>query len=276
MVYFPSPDEQRHIERGLLPKLRKQGIAEDLRGWSWQRPPLAPVYDHALRLSDIASGYCATGRDVYLRHVERTTETTNQMVRGQALHALLAGIIERAKQIIYAHRAECLGILEEQLYLFDVAACGARLDENTLRELAMLREFEARRITQRVADVLAGHRYLGADTLASLALPVSVELKLDGQHLGLTRHLAADAVSFPSLTIFDVKFGRREEFHRLGTAGYALVLESLFEVPFDLGCVVYVRFSDGRLLIERDYHIIHDELRQVFIEQRDEKDAPCL
>ncbi len=62
-----------------------------------------------------------------------------------------------------------------------------------------------------------------------------------------------------------------EEFHRLGTNGYALVLESLHEYPVNLGCIVYVEFQQGRLLIERDFHIIGDELRQQFIDDRDQR-----
>jgi CRISPR-associated protein Csa1 len=50
-----------------------------------------------------------------------------------------------------------------------------------------------------------------------------------------------------------------------------VVLESLFEKPVDVGCVVYARFMNGRVVIERDFHLIGDELRQMFIEERDEK-----
>ena len=58
----------------------------------------------------------------------------------------------------------------------------------------------------------------------------------------------------------DLKFGPRERFHRLTTTGYALVLESLFERPVDVGCVVYARVVQGRVVVERDFHVIGDEL----------------
>ena len=35
--------------------------------------------------------------------------------------------------------------------------------------------------------------------------------------------------------------------------------------------MVHVRFVGGRVVVERDFHIIGDELRQMFIEERDEK-----
>jgi CRISPR-associated protein Csa1 len=96
-------------------------------------------------------------------------------------------------------------------------------------------------------------------------------VKLDGRFLGLSEHLAADAISFPDVAVLDLKFGPRETFHRLTTTGYALVLESLFDRPVDVGCVVYSRFMNGRIIVERDFHLIGDELRQMFVEERDEK-----
>jgi len=48
-------------------------------------------------------------------------------------------------------------------------------------------------------------------------------------------------------------------------------MESLFDFPISVGCVVYPRFEDGRVLVERDFHLISDELRTWFIEARDER-----
>ncbi|GAB4261798.1 CRISPR-associated protein Cas4 [Thermincola ferriacetica] len=36
-------------------------------------------------------------------------------------------------------------------------------------------------------------------------------------------------------------------------------------------CIVYAEFNDDRLIVTKDIHIIDDELRQWFIEERDEK-----
>ena len=71
--------------------------------------------------------------------------------------------------------------------------------------------------------------------------------------------------------VFDLKFGGRRDFHRLTTTAYALVLGSLHEYPVDVGCVIYVRFAGDRVLVERDLHLIDDELRQWFIDERDER-----
>ncbi len=113
--------------------------------------------------------------------------------------------------------------------------------------------------------------HIGTDSLVNLALPVIVEQKLDGTFLGLSRHLSADAFVWSEPMVLDIKFGRKEQFHRLSTTGYALVMESIYEYPVNLGCLAYVSFSDGMVMVEREFHLIDDELRQWFIESRDER-----
>mgnify|MGYP001591390830 FL=1 len=120
-------------------------------------------------------------------------------------------------------------------------------------------------------EVLARYLHIGADSLASLALPLTVEQRLDGSFLGLSPYLSADAFNFAEPMVVDIKFGWKQKFHRLGTTGYALVTESLHEYPVNLGCLVYASFKDNRLTVERDFHLIDDELRQWFIEERDER-----
>jgi CRISPR-associated protein Csa1 len=137
--------------------------------------------------------------------------------------------------------------------------------------LAALRRFEYHRIISRVQDVLARQPRVGTDSLATLAVPVTVEQQLDGSLLGLSGHLSTDALTAFAPLVFDVKFGPRCDFHRLATTAYALVLESLHECPVDVGCLVYVAFDGERILVQRDLHLLDDELRQWFIDERDER-----
>ena len=51
----------------------------------------------------------------------------------------------------------------------------------------------------------------------------------------------------------------------------ALALESLHQVPIELGCLVGVQVSDGRVQLTRDLHPLDDELRQTCLELRDER-----
>ncbi len=48
-------------------------------------------------------------------------------------------------------------------------------------------------------------------------------------------------------------------------------MESLYEYPINAGCIVYPSFAGDHLSIERDFCFIDDELRQWFIEERDER-----
>lgn len=274
-MYFASAEEQRWVQRGLLPEARRQPVADELRGWSWDRPPLKPIYDRPLGVFEIAGKYCPTGRDVYLRRVENVQAAPNVGMReGRRLHQVVADVLTEAKRLVYIHGPASIPFLEAL-----AGGVAAQQDdspptdgEDLLSAKARaLRAFEVRRIVERVVSILAHQPYIQADALATLALSVSVEVKLDGRFVGLSEHLAADAITFPDVAVLDLKFGPKEPFHRLTTAGYALVLESLFEKPVDVGCVVYARFMNGRVVIERDFHLIGDELRQMFVEERDEK-----
>ena len=275
-MYFASVEEQRWVQRGLLPEARRRPVADELRGWSWDRPLLKPVYDQPLGVYEVAGKYCPTGRDVFLRRVEGVQVAPNAGMReGRLHHRVVAEVLTEAKRLVYIHGPASVPFLEALAPPPPVEAEGGFPPTGEQEQLHAkawaLRAFEARRIVERVEGVLAHQPHVQADALALLALPVSVEVKLDGRFLGLSEHLAADAIGFPDLTVLDLKFGPREPFHRLTTTGYALVLESLYEKPVDVGCVVYARFVSGRMVVERDFHLIGDELRQTFVEERDEK-----
>jgi CRISPR-associated protein Csa1 len=275
-MYFPSELEERFVMRRLLPDARREGVVEELRGWNWHQPPVRPVYEAPLGVYEVAARYCQNGRDIYLRRVQGLRTVPNRgMLDGRALHGLVAGLVVEAKRLIYQHGRACLEPLERLREGAPVEPDAASPEVSARPELdlklAVVRAFQTRRIVERVERVLAAQPNANADTLVTLALPASVELRLDGSYLGLSRYLAADAVLFAGGAVADLKFGPREPFHRLTTTGYALVLESLYERPVDLGCIVYADVRDGRLLIERDFHIIGDELRQWFLQEREEK-----
>jgi CRISPR-associated protein Csa1 len=276
-MYLLSSDERRYLQRGVFPDARRQTVADELRGWNWPQPPLKAIYDHPLGVSEVAAGYCPTGRDVYLRRVTGARTLPGRLFNdGQALHRAVADAFTDAKRLIYRYGVDCLPYLEQlssrsSAEVAEVESPNGSAADTLGSPIQLVRAFEMRRIIERVEAVLAKHRSIGADALAALALPVHVELRVDGRYLGLSQHLAVDAVTFPEGIVMELKSGSAEPFHRLTTTGYALVLESLFEVPIDIGCIVYVRIKDGRLTVERDFHPIDDSLRQTFIEQRDDK-----
>ncbi|MDM7911886.1 MAG: type I-A CRISPR-associated protein Cas4/Csa1 [Methanotrichaceae archaeon] len=275
-MYFLSEEEKRLLLRKFLPQAREKGVAEELRGWNWDRPPLSPIYSVKLGIYEIAGKYCPTSRDVYLRRVAGVRPPPSPaMAEGAVLHKVLCHLIVEAKRTIYNHGVSCLEDLEE----FAGAALselwtGSRansVEAETREKVNQLWDFEHRRIMARVQDILARQPHVGVDSLVALALPVTVEHRLDGSFLGLSQHLSADAFMLSEPMMLDVKFGKREKFHRLSTTGYALAMESLYEYPVNVGCIVYASFQGGNLRIERDFHLIDDELRQWFVEERDER-----
>jgi CRISPR-associated protein Csa1 len=274
-MFFASPDEQRYAQRALREEARRQPVADELRGWSWHQPPLKPVYAAPLAMEDMVGQGCPTGRDVFLQRVHDVHATPESSAPDALLHRVVADLFVQAKHLVYAHGVHCMPHLERLANWPPPDAphaVGANGVADPLRaETELLRAFETRRVLQRVEDVLAHHPRLGPDALAVLALPFSLDVALDGSYLGLSRHLCAAAVAFPEMLVLDLQFGPSQPFHRLLTTVYALVLESLFHTPVDVGCVVYARCEDGRVLVERDFHVIGDELRQTFIQERDDR-----
>lgn len=275
-MYFLDETEKRYVLRKLLPEAREQPVHPDLRGWNWSQPPLAPIYDVRLGLWEVAGQYCTSRRDVYLRRVEGITVRPNlAMIEGATLHKALAELIISAKRIMYIHGRHCRPALEamadppttwtSEYDWLEPAAIQALAEK-----VRTVWRFEHRQIMARLDGILARQPHLGPDALVALTLPITVEQRLDGRFLGLSSHLSADAFNFTEPMMVDLKFGPPQEFDRLTTAGYAMVMESLSECPINVGCVVHVQFRDGELRFERDFHLLSDELRQWFIEARDE------
>ncbi|MCL4441385.1 MAG: type I-A CRISPR-associated protein Cas4/Csa1 [Firmicutes bacterium] len=278
-MYFLSDEENKQLLRSYLPRSREERVDEELRGWNWPQPPLAPAYDLRLPLSDVANSYCPSGRDIYLKKVEGRKASPNEaMIRGKIFHEALVHVIVSAKRLIYG-----LGVANYQQILLDLAGMqpfnidtykkGLPEEEfsDIQRKVEIITRFETARIASRLQEVLIRQPYVGEDSLVAIAIPVVVEQKLDGTFLGLSPNLSTDAYTFAEPMVLDLKFGEPKKFHRLATTGYGLVIEALHEFPVNLGCIVYAEFKGDRLLVKKDLHIISDELRQWFVEQRDER-----
>ena len=279
-MYFLTDEERKQLLKNLLPRSRQMETAEELRGWNWHQPPLAPVYDIKLALYEVANSYCNTGRDLYLRRVDRIKAKPNlAMIRGKVFHEILVRVLVRAKRLIYekgvGNFQEIIKKLNTPLDLSFLSEYQSRLQEDEFVELqrksAIIAAFENARVSARIQEILIKQPYIAEDSLAALSIPVVVEQKLDGTFLGLSANLSADAFTFSEPMVLDLKFGEPKKFHRLTTTGYALVMEAIYEFPVNLGCLVYAEFKGDRLVVKKDIHIIDDELRQWFIEERDNK-----
>lgn len=277
-MYWPGDADRKRLIKSLLPESRAMRVEEHLRGWHWYEPPLKPPFDVRLANYEVANRYCPTSRDLYLRRVQRVMVRPNDaMLQGLGMHAVVARFIQTARRLLYVHGvaawAEALGALREPNL---EALIRVRLDvvdapPDLVAQARAIWDYMLAQLEARVQDALTGQPHLDDDGLVQAVLPFSVEQRLDGSLLGLSRQLSCDALRSVETVVLELKFGDRRDFHRLGTTGYALVLESLHEYPVNMGCIVYARFAGNRLVLERDYHLIDEELRQWYVEARDER-----
>ncbi|MDM7934640.1 MAG: type I-A CRISPR-associated protein Cas4/Csa1 [Methanothrix sp.] len=285
MVYFFSEEERKYLLKKLIPGSREHGIAEQLRGWNWESSDLYPPHDIPMAVWEISDRYCETKRDVYLRHVQGVmVPPSEDMVAGRVYHQAVAELYPRAKRLIYAQGLDiCTGLSDVLMERMDEAVqeagdqlesidCRESTKAETLENLRKLWYFEVGRIVSSIYSYLGKYRYLSDDSLINHALPFVLEHKLDGRYLGLSSNLSADAINMGGMVICDLKTGGKRDFHRLSVTGYALVYESLYEVPINIGCTVYLSFPKNHPTphIDRDFFMISDEVRQWFIEERDE------
>lgn len=279
-MYFLSDEEHERLVKFFLPRSRELSVADDLRGWNWNHPPLEPIYDLRLGIAETSSRYCPTNRDLFLQRVHKVKMPPNEsMIFGFIFHAYLCNFVTASKRAIYLYyeKGSVERILKEveavdPLFLEQFQD---RLDERQVsdasKKLNALHRYEFLSFGARLEETLSRQPHIGADALVASVLPVVVERKLDGTRLGLSPYLSCDAVYLSEPIIVDLKFGPRRDFHFLGPTGYGLVMESLYEYPINVGCVVYVNFKNDSLRVEKDFRILSDELRQAFIEERDEK-----
>jgi CRISPR-associated protein Csa1 len=207
------------------------------------------------------------------------------MTEGLFLHRVVSEIFTRAKTILYSNytitSSDFVAALKDINLEFDAEAWGfskeessmkPRLTPSMIRKAKLLWEFEVTRIAYRVDDIRSRYPYCEADAFVFLVLPVVVEQRLNGAFLGLSHNLAVDGYMVAQGMVMDLKFDPQErDFHKLTTTGYAMVMESLYEYPVDLGCIIYVRFKNNQIRVKREFHHISDELRQWFLEERDRK-----
>ena len=274
--------EVKKLTKDLLPRAREHQIDERLRGWNWFDSPVRP-YSTELLLPvwDIACSICPTRRDAWMRHkiLKKSVPTTIHQAKGFIIHKLVSSMFLKAKKLVYLGydelRDELIRDAEETLKeeISDMRKYIELNDKdvNELREFCkQIARWQATRIESKVLEIKARYPFLNEESLVQMSFPIATEIIVDGSLLGLSKYLRADAAWMLGGIVFDIKLGRREEWHRLQVAGYALAFESVFERPVDIGCTVYVSKIGNNIKIDRDFYIIDDYLRSSFLEKRDE------
>lgn len=250
MVYFLNEVEQKFVVLNLRPRIRANPVPEELRGWNWHSPPLKPYYDVRLPMYLICNDYCKTARDVYLIMVERKRGEKDLSIRlGKAVHEAIAEAVRQARKLNFQVRAEPNEFQSAVRAVWDYTMATCRSAYLKAR---------------------AEQPYASEEDVISTSIPFLVEHRMDGSLLGCSGIISVDCYDYLRNIVFDVKVAAMPA-NKLYTTGYALVIESLYEIPVDIGCTVSITFRDGRMFISKDIHFIDANLRSWWVEERDRK-----
>ena len=278
-LYFLNDVERKTLLGRILPTARKVGVSEELRGWNWSSPPLKPLYsDEGISNYLISSQYCPTARDVFVAKVrgirgEGNVHVTTGTLVHKAVSTVVLSYVEEGKEPDF-----------EEWWKGETSSFESLNDKQNAAQTtqAELRRFIKSVWMQTNSDcqgALLARRsaqpYATEHDVRASALPFLVEHKVDGTLLGLSGLLSVDCFDYLHGIIFDLKYLRptsiTEPWRRLYCAGYAIALESIYEIPIDVGCVVYISIVNGQLRVLRDIFFIGDDVRGWWLEERDKK-----
>ncbi len=231
-------------------------ITEDYRGWSWFKEPVKPPSYRSISLSDFAYLYCQSMRNIYLKYILKVEpKITKPLVEGAVLHEIVYGAIEDVRRIIYngaepENLIELLsnvsdrvdGTIEKVLSIRNTSLSEKDREEiaqkaaSLYRHLVLYYAGELKRVETEIVDARP-------DALLGQVVPQFVQFHVDGYLIGLSRRLVVDAV-MPGV-IIELKFGNVVTLESIKTAlaGYALAIESDYEIPVDFGLAVKVTFT---------------------------------
>ena len=280
MLFLDRADMDKRF-RILRQELSERPISNELRGWSYEAPPIKPLSTSLkLGVGELAGRYCETLRDIYLKRVLGVRPPPNfKMARGIAFHEVMKVVLFDIKKFIYENlsgggkslltsllpRSESVG--------FDAvskaeAALGSRLSEDERKLVASscsnLYEFLIIQGAAALDRTLSKYPHAEPDSVVNAAIPPVSERKVDGSFVGLSAELSVDIYT-PYNAIADVKTGEVRSFHPLTLAGYALALESDEGIPIDFGFIIYVKLERRVPSFTIKPLIVGDEVRREFL-----------
>jgi len=227
-------------------------VSPDLRGWSYDKPPVKPPAYLSLALSDFAYGYCPTGRSLYLKYVAGERGATNKaLLEGQVLHSVLFRAVEDYKRYVYSGQPMSPPL--------------EGVPEELKPKAEALYKYIAARLLGEHHYVYASRTARGRDSAAFYVAPLATQVAVDGTPLGLST-VVADAVALGAVVEF--KFGPAPNVEA-ALAGYAMAIEAEWGVPIDYG--IHVQISVNATVEYRaTAHFLGDDARSKFLELRDE------
>ena len=257
LSHFLYGEENMVMRLKLLRSLRRlhrlmeqNPIEDELRGWSWDKPPLRPRAYLGLGVSEVAYRYCPTRRDVYLKRTGIQGELTSLLQEGIMVHKVFhAAVMDVMRELVLGHKGW-------EAYEKIASSAEARLSELgiDIAKRPWMLDLYKQLVMAWCSEEWAG---------------LFAEYRVDGSPLGLSRNLRVDGLAEGGV-VLEIKYGRPLEFHKVALAGYALALEADLEVPFDYGILVYVKNYNGHASFEWDPIYVSPELRKAFIDARDE------
>jgi len=265
-LYFLSDFEHKYLLHHLLPTAREAGINKELRGWNWHQSPLKVYHENIkLPMYVVNSKYCPTSRDVYLRYVEKAQPTPGfKVALGKVFHGVVSDCLQRFLQ------GQSMDFEEwwQKIRWSEIP----EKKENMKDASKVVWDFVAKMCEARLAEVSSRQPHASKLDLMASAVPFLVEHKISGELLGLSGVLSLDCYDYLRAIMFDLKVaGEQRDWYRLSPVGYALVFESVHEVPVDVCCVVYLSVEGGKIGVRKDLFFASDELRQWWLEERDAK-----
>lgn len=266
-MFFLSEIDHKKLINRILPNAREVGVSEELRGWSWYKSPMKPYYDNVkIPMYSVCSKYCPTGRDVFVNIVEeKKGKISKEIALGAAIH-------ETVRTAINAFM-EGKDISFEGWYEGTLRRKGVKRRIKTIVDRSKAAwDFARVRCESRLIGRTSRQPYASKRDLMATALPFLMDHRISGELLGLSGLLSVDCYDYLRGIVFDMKVSEEErDWYSLYPTGYAIVLESVYEIPVDVGCTVYIKFRNERLVVNRNLFFINDDLRSWWLEERDEK-----
>ena len=253
-----TPSSIGKLLRRLHARRARDPVPEELRGWSYWRPPLRPRAFLGLGVSEVAYRYCPSRRDVWLRrHRGVDAGPSGSMLRGRVVHEAFR---QSARDVVrlYAKGVEPADMVSEIVSVShtrarEILASTASAGVDGLEELAS-------RAYKRFGF------YWASWVEETGQPPWYVEYVVDGSLIGLSPRLRVDALGVGF--VVEVKLGQWREEYTTGLAGYALALEASHDLPVDYGVVILVSGDASRVEAVPVY--LGSDERIAFIEARDE------
>jgi CRISPR-associated protein Csa1 len=182
------------------------GISEEMRGYSWNTPPIEPLDDFKISVADINS-FCPTRRDVYLKYILRERQKPNQyMLNGLAYHKVIRKTLGELKKALYNEFSDGQSIIDKFYNNSAIPlSISKKLNADT-ENCVKLYRYIIIQAAARVDDVISKFPSADAETIVSMAIPPFIERKIDGSLVGLSENLSLDVFT-PFNTIMDFKSG---------------------------------------------------------------------